>query len=204
MSHSNNYHNNNQLSHNPPQSAPSHGFFTDVTNKVDLGEDIDFVVGLTASALTADQAIKLATSKDHRTMHLAKAGLAAAVAATAFTMMAREHREHREHRSAANHGRGRRRSRDPSTDSGTDSDRRHSVMRGHSPSYREDWPVVAGPRHYRRSHSYGDYYTHARSTDQLPYRYHSPRRRGHSEGPSKFATFLGAVRDNWQSSNHQR
>ncbi|KAK0702999.1 hypothetical protein B0T26DRAFT_876182 [Lasiosphaeria miniovina] len=164
--HNNNYHNNNQLSHNPPQPAPSHGFLADVTNKVDLGEDIDFVVGLTASALTADQVLKLATSKDHKTMHLAKAGLAGAVAATAFTMMAREHREHR---SAANHGRGRRRPRDLSTDSGTDSDRRHSPMRGRPPSYREDWPVVAGPRHYRRSHSYGDYYTHARSTGQLPY-----------------------------------
>lgn len=69
------------------------GIFPDLTKNINLGEDIDLVVGLTATALTADQVLKLKDSKKHKAMHLAKASLSAAAAATAFTMMKREHNE---------------------------------------------------------------------------------------------------------------
>ncbi|KAK0671720.1 hypothetical protein QBC41DRAFT_315408 [Cercophora samala] len=79
-----------------PSLAPKKkksGIFPDLTKSINLGEDIDLVVGLTATALTADQLLKLKDSKKHKAMHLAKAGLSAATAATAFTMMARERNE---------------------------------------------------------------------------------------------------------------
>ncbi|KAK4169785.1 hypothetical protein QBC43DRAFT_306684 [Cladorrhinum sp. PSN259] len=81
----------------PPQQRSGRpstsGLFPDPTKKANLGEDIDLVVGVTATALAADQLIKLKESKKHKAMHLAKAGLSTAAAATAFTMMRREHRE---------------------------------------------------------------------------------------------------------------
>ncbi|KAK3337657.1 hypothetical protein B0T19DRAFT_472518 [Cercophora scortea] len=57
---------------------------------IHFGEDIDFVVGVTATALTADQILKLTTSKKHKIGHLAKAGLGATVAGVAFTLMNHE------------------------------------------------------------------------------------------------------------------
>ncbi|KAK3331464.1 hypothetical protein B0H66DRAFT_97834 [Apodospora peruviana] len=85
-----NDHDKDKVDHGP------RALINDMAKKVDFGEDIDFVVGVTATALTADQLLKTsACHKEHKVMHLAKAGLGAAVAATAFTMMSREHNEHR-------------------------------------------------------------------------------------------------------------
>ncbi|KAK0612471.1 hypothetical protein B0T17DRAFT_620652 [Bombardia bombarda] len=80
----------------PSPPPPSFHLLPDITKKVNFGEDIDFVVGVTATALTADQLLKVTNKKNkHKVGHLAKAGLSAAVAATAFSMMEREHREHK-------------------------------------------------------------------------------------------------------------
>ena len=78
-----------------PPSELSRGRLPSITRDINFGESIDFVVGVTAAALAADQLLKLKDSKNHKTMHLAKAGLSAAAAATAFTMLRREHHEHR-------------------------------------------------------------------------------------------------------------
>ncbi|KAK4180457.1 hypothetical protein QBC36DRAFT_320013 [Triangularia setosa] len=69
------------------------GMFPDLTKDINFGENIDLVLGVTATALTADQLLKLKDSKKNKAMHLAKASLSAAAAATAFTMMRREHNE---------------------------------------------------------------------------------------------------------------
>ncbi|KAK0725887.1 hypothetical protein B0H67DRAFT_449941, partial [Lasiosphaeris hirsuta] len=66
----------------------------DLTQNVNLGEDVELVVGITAAALTADQLYKLVNTKKHKTMHLVKAGLGAAVAGTSFAMMVQEHHNH--------------------------------------------------------------------------------------------------------------
>ncbi|KAK1757998.1 hypothetical protein QBC47DRAFT_131873 [Echria macrotheca] len=90
------------MSHQDP-SATSRphtpkGLLKDITKDVNLGEEIDLVVGLAATAVAADQVVKLSKSQKHKAIHLAKAGLGAAVATTAFTMMAREHAEKKEER----------------------------------------------------------------------------------------------------------
>jgi len=90
------------MSHDRNSSRHSHhslkGTIDHLTNDAYFGEEIDFVVGLTATALTADQVLKLRSSKHHKAAHLAKAGLGAAVATTAFTLMAREHATEKKHR----------------------------------------------------------------------------------------------------------
>lgn len=90
--------------HNPPHHPHSphslKGAVDHLTQDASFGEEIDFVVGLTATALTADQILKLRDSKHHKAMHLAKAGLGAVAATAAFTMMAREHRAEKRHREA--------------------------------------------------------------------------------------------------------
>lgn len=75
-------------------------------SNVNLGEDIDLVVGVTAAALTGDQLFKAAGSKEHKAAHLVKAGLGAVVTVGALRMMAREHSEkikHDEHDKARRH-----------------------------------------------------------------------------------------------------
>ncbi|KAK4445334.1 hypothetical protein QBC34DRAFT_164661 [Podospora aff. communis PSN243] len=69
-----------------------------LTHDAYFGEEIDFVVGLTATALTADQVLKMRASKHHKAMHLVKAGIGAAAATTAFSLMAREHAAEKKHR----------------------------------------------------------------------------------------------------------
>ena len=172
--------------------SPRH-FIKNLTEKVDFGEDIDFVVGVTATALGADQLLKQASCKDHKVMHLAKAGLSAAVGATAFAMMAREHnqRKHPErlqHRHPHNE-----RGRDYDSDddhnrrlrSRSRSTKRRMIAGGDNRPYREeDWAVVrprspdryAPPR--RRASVYeGAYYNrnedrnpdYYRASEGLPY-----------------------------------
>jgi hypothetical protein len=90
------------MSHHRNSSTHSHHSLKDtidhLTHDAYFGEEIDFVVGLTATALTADQVLKMRASKHHKAMHLVKAGLGAAAATTAFTMMAREHEAEKKHR----------------------------------------------------------------------------------------------------------
>lgn len=80
-----------------PPSRSSQSLLSDFANNTNFGEDIDFVVGVTATALAADQLLKLKDSTKHKKMHLAKAGLSAAAAAAAFSMMRREHAENCHH-----------------------------------------------------------------------------------------------------------
>ncbi|KAM7219565.1 hypothetical protein V8F06_005120 [Rhypophila decipiens] len=142
----------------PPQHDP-HGpnsprhFIKKLTEKVDFGEDVDFVVGVTATALTADQLIKQTTCKDHKVMHLAKAGLGAAVAATAFTMMSREHnqRKHAEKKNNPHHDHYIHRARNRSLS--RDSSPHRLLENGHHHEEKEEWAVVRSrspdPRHAR-------------------------------------------------------
>lgn len=76
-------------------ASSSKGFARDVK----FGQDIDLVAGLTAAALTADQLTKVADSKDHKTEHLALAGLGAAATVGALEMFWREHQESKRHHS---------------------------------------------------------------------------------------------------------
>ncbi|KAB5517378.1 hypothetical protein GE09DRAFT_570875 [Coniochaeta sp. 2T2.1] len=63
---------------------------------ISFGEDIDFVMAITAAALTANQLLKVAESKKHKGSHLAKAALGAAVTAVAVDMYQRDSKEHDE------------------------------------------------------------------------------------------------------------
>lgn len=120
----------------PTPSESSKSLLHDITHNVNFGQDIDFVVGVTATALASDQLLKAKDSKEHKKMHLAKAGLSAAAAAAAFTMMRREHLE--EH-----HRRGRRRSTDRTrarhrslgSDTDSDPDDERARAKSHSPNY---------------------------------------------------------------------
>lgn len=69
---------------------------------VDFGEGVDAAIGATAIALTGEQLAKAAETKTHRTTHLLKAGLGAAVALAALKMFKRDHDENR--RSQHHHG----------------------------------------------------------------------------------------------------
>ncbi|KAK0748954.1 hypothetical protein B0T18DRAFT_95589 [Schizothecium vesticola] len=73
----------------------NHHSFNPLEN-VSFGEGIDLAVGLTATALTADQLVKLAHSKKHTTQHLVRGGLTGGLATAAFAMMTREHRDKHE------------------------------------------------------------------------------------------------------------
>lgn len=66
-------------------SHRSHGF--------DLGEDIDAIIGVTATAYAGEQVYEASKSKKHQTSHLIKAGLSGLVALGAFKMFRREHNE---------------------------------------------------------------------------------------------------------------
>jgi hypothetical protein len=69
---------------------------------ISLGEPIDIVLGLTAAALTGDQLLKARNSHEHKTAHLAKAGLGAAVTVGALAMLRADHNDrshHHRHRS---------------------------------------------------------------------------------------------------------
>src|SRR5580658_8747200 len=77
-------------------SAPRHekglSHFLDT---VDFGEGVDAAIGATALALTGEQLAKAAEQKTHRTTHLIKAGLGAAVALAALKLFKRDHDENR-------------------------------------------------------------------------------------------------------------
>ncbi|KAK3372732.1 hypothetical protein B0H63DRAFT_302934 [Podospora didyma] len=169
-------------SHNPPHHSPP-GLLKDLTKNVDLGEDIDFVIGLTATALTADQVIKLAATKKHKASHLAKASLAAAAAATAFTMMAREHKEHKkakQHHHLGHHEeedhRGRQHHRALDWDSASsDSDIERGHSRHHRPTtFADSWAVVHPARSRARTLSPVHY--KATREEEVLYDSPSPRR----------------------------
>ncbi|KAL1873994.1 hypothetical protein VTK73DRAFT_645 [Phialemonium thermophilum] len=121
----------------PPNLTSSPRKLGNALSKFDLGEDIDFVVGITAAALTADQLIKATHSKRHKTSHFAKASLSAAVAFGAFKMYQRDRDESRDSNPQA------RRRMFQSTDR-----RRGGEGRDH-PSYNDHYLVEAprdGPR----------------------------------------------------------
>lgn len=79
-------------------------------HEFDLGEDVDAVIGITAAALAGDQVLRTAESEKHKTNHLLKAGVSAAVALGAFKLLHREHDEkhhnqpHRHQHNADHHG----------------------------------------------------------------------------------------------------
>ena len=68
---------------NQPHPQPHPNILQTLTKDVAFGEGVDLVVGLTATALAADQLLRVKDSKQHKKMHLAKAGLSAAAAAAA-------------------------------------------------------------------------------------------------------------------------
>lgn len=113
---------------------------------VDFGEGIDLVVGLTATALAADQLLRLKDSKQHKKMHLAKAGLSAAAAAAAFTMLQREHNERHQNNSSRHHGHH--------SDYSADSDRQNDRLRSRSTSPRSSL------RDYRPQNGHGHDHSH--------------------------------------------
>ncbi|KAK4149793.1 hypothetical protein C8A00DRAFT_37610 [Chaetomidium leptoderma] len=133
----------------PPLSKPSQNMFQDLTKNVNFGEDIDFVLGVTATALAADQLLKLNDSKKHKKMHLAKAALSAAAAAAAFTIMRREYNEHHRPKSPT---RERARHGNSAYDAGWDYESGRRRPRSHSPvRYRrdedqplDDWAMLPG------------------------------------------------------------
>lgn len=69
-----------------------------------LSEPVDLIVGITAAALTGNQLLKASSSHDHKTSHLLKAGLGAAVAAGAFTMLRGEHEKKQNDNRKSRHG----------------------------------------------------------------------------------------------------
>ncbi|KAL2126398.1 hypothetical protein VTI74DRAFT_976 [Chaetomium olivicolor] len=142
--------------HTPPLfDSSSRSLLQDISNNVSFGEDIDFVVGVTATVLAADQLLKLKDSKKHQRAHLAKAGLSVATAAAAFYQMKRECRE-RHHHISSRRDRQRQRSADSDTDSGWESDPpardpkspgRHGDLSHAERKPRESWAIVPSPRH---------------------------------------------------------
>lgn len=94
----------------PPRhatSTPSRSLFERATKNVHFGEDIDFVVGVTATAFAANQLLKLKDSEKHKTTHLVAAGLGASTAAAAFSMMKHEHHERHQNNTQSGHTRHR-------------------------------------------------------------------------------------------------
>jgi hypothetical protein len=74
---------------------------------ISLGEPIDIVLGLTAAALTGDQLLKARSSHEHKTAHLAKAGIGAAVTVGALAMLRADHND-KQHRHSREHSTERR------------------------------------------------------------------------------------------------
>lgn len=182
--------------HSPPPTPPdhdSHGphsprrFIRRLSEKVDFGEDVDFVVGVTASALTADQLLKQTTCKRHKVAHLAKAGLGAAVAATAFTMMSREHDQRKqEERKKKYHSRSPSRSPSyspPPRPRGLLREEETAVARTRSPPPLSRSASVGARRTYRRDRS-PDYSSDEESDYGPPYPDDEIRRRRGSRSRS--------------------
>jgi len=71
-----------QESSNRRKSGPVEHFLRDLN----FGRDIDFVIGITATALTADQFLKAVYHKKDKAAHIVKAGLAGAAAFGAYKM----------------------------------------------------------------------------------------------------------------------
>lgn len=71
-----------QESSNRPKSGPVEHFLKDLN----FGREVDVVIGITATALTADQFLKAVDSKKHTAAHIVKASLAGAAAFGAFKM----------------------------------------------------------------------------------------------------------------------
>lgn len=67
-----------------------------------LGEDVEFVIGLTAAALAGNEVVKIAQSHQNRGSHLVKAGLSTALAVGSLNMMMLEHRDHHENHNGHN------------------------------------------------------------------------------------------------------
>lgn len=167
--------------HNPHGPQSPRYSIKKLTDKVNFGEDVDFIVGVTATAVTADQLLKQTTCKDHKVMHLAKAGLGAAVAATAFTMMTREHSQRKHAERLQHHNPHKERGRGYDFDS-EDYNRRLSHSRSTKrqlitdsetdrPSRAEDWAVVRSDRYApppRRSASVYEGGNHNRNEDRNP------------------------------------
>ncbi|KAK1830621.1 hypothetical protein QBC39DRAFT_331428 [Podospora conica] len=182
---------------------------------VSFGEGIDLAVGLTATALTADQLVKLAHTKKHTTKHLVKGSLSAGLATAAFAMMAREHREKHEKEQQQRRRRSLQvlRSRPLSaSDSDTDDGRNSRAMalarpRSRSPSRRSSSTHSTYSEHFRKQDP-----AHMRPLPSpAP---SSRRRRALSHPPARDRTFaeshpnlikfVEAVRDNLRdgSSHH--
>ncbi|KAK5651803.1 hypothetical protein OQA88_11670 [Cercophora sp. LCS_1] len=199
--------NHHETNHRPESPR---GLIGDITKDINLGEEIDLVVGVTATALAADQALKMSKSKDHKAAHFAKASLGAAVATTAFTMMAREHREKKKH-IAKTKQEERERGRLPY--------RERDVEMGYAESLTdssddEHMAVVPHTRFERGTSLHGSEYRHrSRSPSRSRSRTPPPRARSQasmrqqrkrSESPSGFVKFLQAVRDGMEENQRQR
>lgn len=193
------------------QAKPHHTF--NPLEDVSFGEGIDLAVGLTATALTADQLAKLAHTKKHTTEHLVKSGLTAGLAATAFAMLAREHREKHEKQQHKKE----------------QHQRRHSLVERPHPHFLSDNDsdddrdgravALARPRpHSRRSSStHSTYSEHFRRQDPAQRRSPSPapstRGRALSHPPARDRTFaeshphlisfVEAVGNNLRDGNHR-
>lgn len=154
---------------------------------VSFGEGIDLAVGLTATALTADQLAKLAHTKKHTTQHLVKGGLTAGLATAAFAMMAREHREKHEkqqHKKAQHQRR----------QSLVEHPHPHPLSDYDSDDERDGHPVaLARPRRSRSSSTHSTYSAHFRKQDPAQRRSPSPapssRRGALSYSPARNQTF---------------
>ncbi|KAK0634108.1 hypothetical protein B0T14DRAFT_86436 [Immersiella caudata] len=189
------------------------GTIDHLTNDAYFGEEIDFFVGLTATALTADQVLKLRSSKHHKAAHLAKAGLGAAVATTAFTLMAREHAAEKTHRAEVKEreierGRARQRVRDWESYYGNGNGRVESLTDSEDEGRGEGWMVPYGRRagsvydagsRYRRSRGRGPVPPERRAFSHSPAR----ARDGREDSLPRLRGFFEAVRDAFEDRNRK-
>jgi len=76
-----------------PQAHDSHKHHTPLLDNFAFGQDIDVAIAATAGGLTVDQLFKASGETKHRTSHLLKAGLGAAVTIGALKLFQREHKE---------------------------------------------------------------------------------------------------------------
>ncbi|KAJ9131616.1 hypothetical protein NKR23_g11655 [Pleurostoma richardsiae] len=132
---------------------------------VTLGEDVDFVVGVTAAALAGNQLLHATESKRHKTGHVIGAGLGAAVAATAFTLMKREHdqRKHAE-RARSHEGRHQHDDHDRGVRGSSFEGRREDGWLAVRSPERRDWQDEG-----RRSPSGESYFSSSSPTDRHDY-----------------------------------
>lgn len=191
----------------PHDQAKSHHSFN-ILDNVSFGEGIDLAVGLTATALTADQLVKLAHTKKHTTQHLVKGGLSAGLATAAFAMLAREHREKHDEQELQ---RRRRRSLVESRQ------RALSIQSDDDERVGRTMALAPRPRRSRSTSStHSTYSEHFRKQDPAqqqrswgPARRralsHSPTRRDRTfaESHPNLVKFAEAVRDNLRDSDHR-